>query len=68
MVTTSEAPTRAHRQLQNLRFLEDLRTTLTYLSDEGKQDLKAYGGMAGATVGVLVRKTIELEQQGAGSS
>ena len=44
---------------------EDLRSVLTYLSDEGKEDLKQYGGMSGATVGVLVRKMIELEQQGA---
>jgi DNA helicase HerA-like ATPase len=52
------------RQLPLLDF-EDLRTTLTYLSGEGKTDLKAYGGMSGATVGVLVRKMVELEQQGA---
>ena len=44
---------------------EDLRAVLTYLADEGKEDLKQYGGMSSATVGVLVRKMIELEQQGA---
>lgn len=46
---------------------EDLRAVLQFLaSDEGKPELKAYGGMAGATVGVLLRKMIELEEQGAG--
>jgi hypothetical protein len=45
--------------------LDDLRTLLRYLSDEGKQDLKAYGAMSSATVGVLLRKMVELEQQGA---
>jgi DNA helicase HerA-like ATPase len=47
--------------------LEDLRAVLQFLlSDEGKAELKAYGGMSGATVGVLLRKMIELEEQGAG--
>ncbi|HEX2450332.1 MAG TPA: helicase HerA-like domain-containing protein, partial [Gemmatimonadales bacterium] len=46
---------------------EDLRAVLQFLtSDEGKPELKAYGGMSGATVGVLLRKMIELEEQGAG--
>ncbi len=52
------------RRLPLLDF-EDLRTVLHYLCDEGKADLKQYGGMATATVGVLVRKMVELEQQGA---
>ena len=52
------------RQMPLLDF-EDLRSVLNYLADEGKADLKDYGGMATATVGVLVRKTVELEQQGA---
>ncbi|MGZ8867042.1 MAG: helicase HerA-like domain-containing protein, partial [Thermoanaerobaculia bacterium] len=43
----------------------DLRAVLRYLADEGKAELKQYGGMSAATVGVLVRKMIELEQQGA---
>src|SRR5688572_15410501 len=47
--------------------VEDLRAVLRFLaSDEGKPELKAYGGMSGATVGVLLRKMIELEEQGAG--
>jgi DNA helicase HerA-like ATPase len=46
---------------------EDLRAVLRFLaSEEGKAELKAYGGMSGATVGVLLRKMIELEEQGAG--
>ncbi len=54
------------QQLPLLDFA-DLRAVLTYLvSDEGKSSLAAYGGMQGATVGVLLRKMVELEQQGAG--
>ncbi|MBV9494862.1 MAG: DUF853 family protein, partial [Acidobacteria bacterium] len=45
---------------------KDLRDVLQYLSGEGKAELKQYGGMSSATVGVLVRKMVELEQQGAG--
>jgi DNA helicase HerA-like ATPase len=45
---------------------QDLRDVLQYLGDEGKADLKQYGGMSAATVGVLIRKMVELEQQGAG--
>ncbi|MGZ8830166.1 MAG: helicase HerA-like domain-containing protein [Thermoanaerobaculia bacterium] len=43
----------------------DLRSILNYLAGDGKAELKDYGGMSGATVGVLVRKMVELEQQGA---
>ena len=35
-------------------------------SDEGKPALTQYGGMSGASVGVLLRKMVELESQGAG--
>jgi DNA helicase HerA-like ATPase len=52
------------RKLPLLDFT-DLRDVLNYLSAEGKVELKNYGGMAGTTVGVLVRKMVELEQQGA---
>jgi DNA double-strand break repair helicase HerA and related ATPase len=52
------------RKMPLLDF-DDLRSVLTYLSDEGKEELKQYGGMSSATVGVLVRKMVELEQQGA---
>jgi DNA helicase HerA-like ATPase len=44
----------------------DLRAVLHFLaSDEGKAALTQYGGMSGATVGVLLRKMVELESQGA---
>jgi len=53
-------------QLPLLDF-EDLRSVLQYLTSEpGKAALTQYGGMSGATVGVLLRKMIELESQGAG--
>src|SRR5262245_14775770 len=46
----------------------DLRAVLQYLSsDAGASSLAAYGGMAKATVGVLLREMVELEQQGAGA-
>ncbi|HEY7027215.1 MAG TPA: helicase HerA-like domain-containing protein [Gemmatimonadales bacterium] len=52
-------------QLPLLDF-EDLRAVLQFLtSDAGKGALAAYGGMSEATVGVLLRKMIELEEQGA---
>jgi DNA helicase HerA-like ATPase len=44
----------------------DLRAVLQYLTDQGAADLKDYGGMSKATVGVLLREMIQLEQQGAG--
>jgi uncharacterized protein len=47
--------------------LSDLKAVLQYLtSDEGKPALAQYGGMSGSTVGVLLRKMVELESQGAG--
>jgi Cdc6-like AAA superfamily ATPase len=46
--------------------LPDLRAILQYLSsNEGKGVLAQYGGMPSATVGVLLRKMVELESQGA---
>ena len=46
--------------------LSDLRAVLQYLSsDEGKTQLAQYGGMSSASVGVLLRKMVELESQGA---
>ncbi len=46
--------------------LTDLATTLKYLSsDEGKAILEDYGGMSSATVGVLLRSIVVLEQAGA---
>jgi uncharacterized protein len=52
------------RKLPLLDF-PDLRTVLQYLSGEGVADLKDYGAIAKTTVNVLLRKMIELEQQGA---
>jgi len=52
------------RRLPLLDFA-DLKEVLNYLADAGKSELKDYGGMSPATVGVLVRKMVELEQQGA---
>ncbi len=46
--------------------LKDLRKTLQYLQDEGKEEIeKEYGTISGSTVGTIMRKVIELEQQGA---
>jgi uncharacterized protein len=44
----------------------DLRAVLQHLSsDDGKQALAQYGRMSSASVGVLLRKMVELEGQGA---
>ena len=43
----------------------DLRAVLKYLTTDGAEELKDYGGMSKATVGVLLREMVELEQQGA---
>jgi len=43
----------------------DLRAVLQYLTGDGADELKAYGGMSKATVGVLLREMVELESQGA---
>jgi DNA double-strand break repair helicase HerA and related ATPase len=52
-------------QLPLLDF-QDLRALLQFLdSDQGKPALAAYGGMSSASVGVLLRKMVELEAQGA---
>lgn len=46
--------------------LADLRAVLQYLtSDEGKDELTNLGGVSKATVGVILRKLVELQQQGA---
>ena len=46
--------------------LRDLATTLKFLSsDDGKPILEEYGGMSPASVGVLVRSIVVLEQEGA---
>jgi len=46
--------------------LKDLVATLKFLdSDEGKPFLEEYGGMSSASVGVLLRSIVVLEQEGA---
>ena len=45
--------------------LSDLRAVLQHLTEDGADDIKSYGGMSASTVGVLLRKMVELEQQGA---
>ena len=46
--------------------LKDLAATLKYLSsDDGKPILADYGGMSPASVGVLLRSLVVLEQEGA---
>jgi len=45
--------------------LSDLRAVLQYLSEDGADQLKDYGGMSKQTVGVLLREMVGLEQQGA---
>jgi DNA helicase HerA-like ATPase len=51
------------RRLPLLDF-SDLRAVLTYLTGDGTAELKTYGGLSTASVGVLLRKMIELESQG----
>jgi DNA helicase HerA-like ATPase len=43
----------------------DLRAVLQHLTGDGAGDLKDYGGMSKASVGVLLREMVELEAQGA---
>jgi DNA helicase HerA-like ATPase len=45
--------------------LSDLRAVLAWLSGEGADELKSYGGMSKQTVGVLLRELVELEAQDA---
>ena len=52
------------RKLPLLDFA-DLRAVLRYLTGEGADQLKDYGGISKATVGVLLREMVGLEQQGA---
>ncbi len=46
--------------------LKDMKKTLNYVMDEGKEDFQdLYGRMSSASIGAIMRKIIELEQQGA---
>lgn len=45
--------------------IKDFRSALQYVLNEGKNELQAYGQLSPATAGVIMRKLLELEQQGA---
>lgn len=46
--------------------LKDLRRVLQFITDEGKDEIrKQYGQVSPATVNIILRKLIEIEQQGA---
>lgn len=46
--------------------LKDFRKTLQYMTGEGKDEVQSeYGRMSTASVGAILRKIVELEQQGA---
>ena len=46
--------------------LKDLKTSIQYLTNEGKEEIeKEYGGFSKVSVATIIRKIIELEQQGA---
>ncbi|MDZ4681268.1 MAG: helicase HerA-like domain-containing protein [Saprospiraceae bacterium] len=48
--------------------LQDFKQTLQYLTNEGKAAIEQeYGSISSTTVGTIMRKVIELEQQGAGT-
>ncbi len=46
--------------------LKDLKKTLQFITDEGKEDFESeYGKVSTASTGAILRKIVELEQQGA---
>lgn len=45
--------------------IKDFRQALQYIANEGKKEVEAYGQVSSTTVGVILRKLLELEQQGA---
>lgn len=46
--------------------LKDLRRVLQFVTNEGKAEIqKHYGSVSGSTVNIILRKLIEIEQQGA---
>jgi DNA double-strand break repair helicase HerA and related ATPase len=52
------------RHLELVDF-SDLRAALEYLTGDGAAELKQIGGISKASVGVLLREMVDLEQQGA---
>jgi uncharacterized protein len=46
--------------------LKDIKKVMNYITEEGKEEIKAnYGKISTSTTGTILRKIIELEQQGA---
>lgn len=46
--------------------LKDIKKVINYITEEGKEEIaSAYGKISTATTGTILRKVIELEQQGA---
>src|SRR5690242_14742096 len=45
--------------------IKDFREVLQYVTGEGKKEMESYGLISPATSGVIMRKLLELEQQGA---
>ena len=46
--------------------LKDLKKVVQYVTEEGKEEIeKDYGKISTATTGIIIRKILELEQQGA---
>lgn len=46
--------------------LKDLKMTIQYITEGGKNDFEsAYGRISSSTTGIIIRKIMELEQQGA---
>jgi Predicted ATPase len=46
--------------------LKDLKKVVQYVTEEGKAEMeKSYGSISTATTGIIIRKVLELEQQGA---
>lgn len=46
--------------------LDDFKKVLNYISKEGKAEIEnEYGTISGSSVGAILRKTLEIEQQGA---
>lgn len=46
--------------------LKDLKKVLQYITNEGKEEIeKEYGKVSTSTTGIILRKIVELEQQGA---
>lgn len=46
--------------------LKDIKKVMNYITDEGKEEIEeSYGKISVATTGTILRKIIELEQQGA---